>query len=434
MRLTPTICACTAALLLCSCRTDLPDAATDGPDSLYTAAHIEKIALDQPEEALALLDEAEEKRLLSPFEINDLRCLVYHNGLSHYRTAYTHALKAYNDPEARNHPEKFLSLVAIMAEECHNNGDYPQSVDYCAEGLKLAQQTGDRTAEASLHVTWGLNLLEMEQYDEAFRHIDLAVGILDGEARRDPCYRTWDELFYALGMKLNLLWEKDRYDEALSMRPDMEEALHGLGLSEDTPEGLTDMRRAEMDVCYCCIAYTLGDNAEGDSLRRRVEANPYASTPDGEYLRIPCLLMAGSSVRRKNEAMVKTIDELMARKDELFGLQEENLRLRGELQRLHAEEVTPAEEPGPPGDGEATTAVRTLTDDDRALFDRMHHEILRNRLYLRADFNKKELVKEFHIPANKFAPLFREFAGCSFTQYIQDCRLASTANFRKSTA
>ena len=132
MRLTPIICACTAALLLCSCRTDLPDAATDGPDSLYTAAHIEKIALDQPEEALALLDEAEEQRLLSPFEISDLRCLVYHNGLSHYRTAYTHALKAYNDPEARNHPEKFLSL-----EECHNNGDYPQSVDYCAEGLEL---------------------------------------------------------------------------------------------------------------------------------------------------------------------------------------------------------------------------------------------------------------------------------------------------------
>lgn len=545
MRLTPTICACTAALLICSCRTDLPDAATDGPDSLYTAAHIEKIALDQPEEALALLDEAEEKRLLSPFEISDLRCLVYHNGLSHYRTAYTHALKAYNDPEARNHPEKFLSLVAIMAEECHNNGDYPQSVDYCAEGLELAQQTGDRTAEASLHVTWGLNLLEMEQYDEAFRHIDLAVGILDGEARRDPCFRTWDELFYALGMKLNLLWEKDRYDEALAMRPDMEEALRGLELSEDTPEGLTDMRRAEMDVCYCCIAYTLGDNAEGDSLRRRVEANPYASTPDGEYLRIPCLLMAGRYdealhyirrekqllqettdtvswdyigshlqmeleawqgkgdwkqasrvqsgmmaltdtlrqrerqedalelaeiyrsnekdreiarqeeslrrlhivlalmvpvlvllilyirnilkasriIRRKNEAMVKTIDELMARKDELFGLQEENLRLRGELRRLHAEEDTPEEESGHPGDGDSTTAVRTLTDGDRALFERMHHEILRNRLYLRADFNKKELLKEFHIPANKFAPLFREFAGCSFTQYIQDCRL-----------
>ena len=115
-------------------------------------------------------------------------------------------------------------------------------------------------------------------------------------------------------MKLNLLWEKDRYDEALAMRPDMEEALRGLELSEDTPEGLTDMRRAEMDVCYCCIAYTLGDNAEGDSLRRRVEANPYASTPDGEYLRIPCLLMAGRYdealhyIRREKQLLQETTD------------------------------------------------------------------------------------------------------------------------------
>lgn len=32
-------------------------------------------------------------------------------------------------------------------------------------------------------------------------------------------------------------------------------------------------------------------------------------------------------------------------------------------------------------------------------------------------------MKEFHIPANKFALLFKEFAGCSFSQYIQERRL-----------
>lgn len=388
---------------------------------MYTAAHIEKIALDQPEEALALLDEAEEKRLLSPFEISDLRCLVYHNGLSHYRTAYTHALKAYNDPEARNHPEKFLSLVAIMAEECHNNGDYPQSVDYCAEGLELAQQTGDRTAEASLHVTWGLNLLEMEQYDEAFRHIDLAVGILDGEARRDPCFCTWDELFYALGMKLNLLWEKDRYDEALhyirrekqllqettdtvswdyiGSHLQMElEAWQGKGDWKQASRvqsgmmALTDtlrQRERQEDALELAEIYRSNEKdreiaRQEESLRRlHIVLALMAPVLVLLILYIRNILKASRIIRRKNEAMVKTIDELMARKDELFGLQEENLRLRGELQRLHAEEVTPEEESGHPGDGDSTTAVRTLTDGDRALFERMHHEILRNRLYRR---------------------------------------------------
>ena len=38
------------------------------------------------------------------------------------------------------------------------------------------------------------------------------------------------------------------------------------------------------------------------------------------------------------------------------------------------------------------------------------------RLYLCPGFNKKELLKEIHVPANKFAVLFKVFAGCSFSQ------------------
>lgn len=294
-------------------------------------------------------------------------------------------------------------------------------MDYCAEGLELAQQTGDRTAEASLHVTWGLNLLEMEQYDEAFRHIDLAVGILDGEARRDPCFRTWDELFYALGMKLNLLWEKDRYDEALhyirrekqllqettdtvswdyiGSHLQMElEAWQGKGDWKQASRvqsgmmALTDtlrQRERQEDALELAEIYRSNEKdreiaRQEESLRRlHIVLALMAPVLVLLILYIRNILKASRIIRRKNEAMVKTIDELMARKDELFGLQEENLRLRGELQRLHAEEVTPAEEPGPTGDGEGTTAVRTLTDGDRALFERMHHEILRNRLYRR---------------------------------------------------
>ena len=540
--------------LLSACHDGHTDPVADGRDSLYTAGYIQQIAFDEPGRALALLDTAEERQLLTPFDISDLRCLVYHNGLSHYKTAYTHALKAYNDPEARKNPEKFLSLVSIMAEQCHNNGNYTGSVDYCAEGLELAKELGDKTAEANLHVSWGLNLLEMEQYDEAFRHIDLAIDILDDEARREPCFRTWDDLFYALGMKLNLLWEKDRYSEAAALRPLLEEALYGIETSEDAPEGIADMRRAEMDVSYCCIAYTVGNRAEGDSLLRRVEANSYTSTSDGEYVRIPCLILAkrynealyyirrektllkettdtvnwdyinphlqaeleayqgkgdwrsasrvqatmlaltdtlrkkerkedalqlaeiyesnekdkkiarqAASLQRhyilfgllipvlvllvfyirhilktnriisqKNEAMVMNIDELMAYKDELFGLQEENIRLREELGQAQETEEEPAEEPEeePEPDTEADDAeaeipapLPKLTDKDRALYERVHHEILKDKLYLRPNLNKKELLKKYHIPANKFALLFKVFAGCGFTQYIQEQRL-----------
>lgn len=540
------ICSLLTAILLSACVSDPYRGKETGWDSLYTAGHIQQIAFVRPDEALALLDTAEDRRLLSPFDINDLRCFVYHNGLSHYKTALFYARKAYALPESRKDPERFLSLVFTMAEDCHNNGDYAGSVKYCAEGLKLARETEARRNEADLYVVWGMNQLEMEQYDEAFHHIDLAIGILEEEARRNPCYKTWDGLFYALGMKVSLLWDKDRYAEALAMRPLIAKALRGLEASEDTPEGIFDMRRAETDVVYCCIAYTIGNKAEGDSLYRRVEQNAYSATPDGEYIRIPCLILAkrfdealyyigrekqilkettdtvnwdyinphlqteleayqgkgdwkaasrvqetmlalidslrkkerkedalelaeiyktdeqahrierqaasiqkrnmyivcfivilvvaclyirhilksNRTIRLKNDTMARTIDELMAYKDELFIRQEENIRLREELQRLDNAPDNPEPETAEGAEeADDVPSLPELTERDRALYDRVSYEIMSRRLYLCPGFNKKELLKEIHVPANKFAVLFKVFAGCSFSQYIQNCRL-----------
>ena len=132
---------CMAAFLLSACRPGHSRPETSGQDSVYTAKYIEKISFEEPEKALALLDTAEERRLLTPFDINGLRCLVNHNGLSRYRTALFYARKAYADPEARKHPDRLLLLLSYMAEDSHTNGDYAASVRYCTEGLELAKES-----------------------------------------------------------------------------------------------------------------------------------------------------------------------------------------------------------------------------------------------------------------------------------------------------
>ena len=125
-------------LAACHARHSSPD--TDGRDSVYTAEHIQKISFEEPERALALFDTAEERRLLTPFETNMLRCLVNHNGFSRYKAALFYGRKAYADPEARKRPNKLLFLLSYMAEDSHTNGDYAASVRYCTEGLKLAKE------------------------------------------------------------------------------------------------------------------------------------------------------------------------------------------------------------------------------------------------------------------------------------------------------
>ena len=282
-----------AFFLLSACHTGHSDPAMGGRDSVYTAEYIQKISFEEPEKALALLDTAEERRLFTPFEINGLRCLVNHNGLSRYRTALFYARKAYADPEAREHPDKLLSLLSYMAEDSHTNGDYAASVRYCTEGLELAKEQGSKTYEADFHVTWAKTLMLMAQHGEAFRHFDIGIGILEEEARKDASYHAWDELFYSVGLKLSALYEIDRNEEAYDMFPQMEEALKGLEASKDAPDGLAELRQAELLALICPVAYATGRKAEGEAIYRRLEANPVASTPDGEYIRIPGLVAAG---------------------------------------------------------------------------------------------------------------------------------------------
>lgn len=225
-----------AACLLTACHAGHSGPDADGRDSVYTAGYIEGISFEKPEEALALLDTAEERRLFTPFETNMLRCLVNHNGLSRYRAALFYGRKAYADPEARKHPDKLLSLLSYMAEDSHTNGDYDASVRYCAEGLELARQQESKTYEADFHVTWAKTLMLMAQHGEAFRHFDIGIGLLDEEARKNSGYHAWDELFYSIGLKLSALYEVDRNEEAYALAPRMEEALKGLEASKDVPD------------------------------------------------------------------------------------------------------------------------------------------------------------------------------------------------------
>lgn len=541
-----------AACLLTACHAGHSGPDADGRDSVYTAGYIEGISFEKPEEALALLDTAEERRLFTPFETNMLRCLVNHNGLSRYRAALFYGRKAYADPEARKHPGKLLSLLSYMAEDSHTNGDYAASVRYCAEGLELARQQGSKTYEADFHVTWAKTLMLMAQHGEAFRHFDIGIGLLDEEARKNSGYHAWDELFYSIGLKLSALYEIDRNEEAYALFPQMEEALKGLEASKDAPDGLAELRQAELLALLCPVAYATGRKAEGDAIYRRLEANPVASKPDGEYIRIPGLVAAGRfdealryvyrekkllqantdtvnwdyinphlqseleawqgkgdvgevarvqaamlaltdtlrrrertadalqwseiyeseekdaqikeeqrnadrwmvvaiavivvmvvggslgyvivrknrGISRRSLALVAQVKRQLADRRELDRKTEENLALYDQLeqarQKLEAERVKNALKKQPKREKSMSNenGDKMATEADRILFERIAFEIKNRQLFRNPDFSRTELLKIIHVPQNKFAGLFKQFAGKSFTEYVRDLRLS----------
>ncbi len=522
-------------------------------DSIYSAEYINNITIDYPERALALLDTAEQKKLLSEFDIAHLRCLAYHNGLMDYKNALCYGLEAYNMPESRQDTKIFLSLLEIIADDYYQNGNYEESVRTCTEGLKLASDSLLRTKEANFYVALAQNLREFGRKDEAYLKLGEAADILEKEAAGSRQVVNADDYVYSLGVYIQSLYIDGRYRDAIAMLPRYEQAMDCLESKDDIPDGLVDMRRASAYGMFADMLAHEGDNRKADELYRKILETDYSKSPEdrgqllvpyllarkryaealsllqdekeywqanadtlnynyitfhlkreqeaftglnktGEALRVANtiqqmsdtlrerdrsakalelaeiyktqeqaiqiekqsasilirniiigsaliflilavvfiirILRYNKTIRSKNKVMVKTIDELIGYKDELFERQEEVLQLRKELDEAKKKTDIEAQltETVENNEESASNEIHEeneslLTEGDKILYIRMNHEIQARRLYLNPNFSRKDLMAEFKISANKFAMLFKEFAGCTFSQYIQNCRL-----------
>lgn len=202
-------------LSLLSCRNGDGSNITGKPGDLPD--EVVSLSVENPRQALALIDSAESGQLMTPFECEYLRCVTYHNGLSQYRMAILHGTKAYEMPEARDNADNFLALVEMLADEYLSMGDHSESTRLCAEGLELAKDSLLIKREANLHVTMGLNLLDMNQDDEAFRHFSEAEKASRQLAAGSDGYEDSDNFLYTLGVLANALSDKGKTDRAIEL-------------------------------------------------------------------------------------------------------------------------------------------------------------------------------------------------------------------------
>lgn len=529
--------------------------------SVFTVPYIVNIGITEPERALALIDTAEQQGVMDDFELNRLRAMVYHNGLSDNNKSLEYALKAYDSPSARSDGRKFLQVIQMVADQYYLSGDYARSVEFCTKGIKIAQDSVIRSAEANLNFTLGRNLLVLNREDEGFGHYFKAVDILDGESKKDNSWETSDDYIYTLAILIGTLRNEEHYEKAASLLPRYEDAVRRLETKEQIPDGLIDMRRASG---YGMAAHLYAINGEKNKAHEqylKLCETDYAKTPDGGQLIIPYLyeigdyrgalrhlqtekeywqantdtvsysyirnhleselalheklddirsanrvlhtiqmlndtlrardrhekalelaeiyktneqalqierqsasirmrnvvIMAGAVftvlgilfvvrilrfnriVSIKNRSMAKTINELMGYKSKVFELQEEIIRLQQKTAgdtatpvcctAASVEEAAPvvpsSDDTGAPSSPDRNRAVVELTESesDFRFFEYLDHEVVARQLFLKPDFSKEYLLAEFSIPANKFSTLFKVYAGCSFSQYIHNCRL-----------
>lgn len=98
----------------------------------------------------------------------------------------------------------------------------------------------------------------------------------------------------------------------------------------------------------------------------------------------------------KNRAMTQLLDEYMANKKKME-------------QQYY---TTPS-----------ASATDEAMDEMRSLFNKMAQAIVCEKLYLHPDLSRETLMKRFRIPKNKFSSLFTDYAGMTYSQYINVIRL-----------
>lgn len=141
-------------------------------------------------------------------------------------------------------------------------------------------------------------------------------------------------------------------------------------------------------------------------------------------------------VRRKNGTMVKTIQELLTYKDELFEAKEK-IRALSESQTPNETDDDPAPDDVPATeDNLAETSDRQTADTreeerNRLLFEELDSIVTREKLFLKSDLSRDDLMQLIHVNKNRLGKILQQHQEQNVTSYINNKRLDYAAKLLK---
>lgn len=256
-------------------------------DSLYTREYISQIYIAEPERALKLLDEAENRGTMLPYLINDLRSMAYRNMYMN-KLAFDYARKSYVlDSVSQNNPEHLLQMTIALAELSNLLSEYKESMRYAMQGIEFAQRQNDIKAESKLLFCIGENERMLSLKERGYEHFDTAIRLLQNIKDREGAAM----LSYFYGIKMGYLMDDSRYDEALAIGLQREKLIHAIDSLYQTPEGYIDRQYAYVysKLAYICHFKKL--YMEAERYFNRYLSTKAALTPDGQYDATPYLLL-----------------------------------------------------------------------------------------------------------------------------------------------
>ena len=254
---------------------------------------ITTIYIDKPKKALQMLDSAEQHRLISIEEIQNLRAMSYFYGLDNPPKALECANKGYSNAIENVDTLAQLNSLKVLVTVYYMQSHYTEVIIKSNKAIELALKIKDKESVAFFYMALGSAKSEIDNLNDALDYLNKSIEIYQTIVEDSARWATCNNMLYALTKQVDVYASNRFYDKAVSLIPRCLALLDYLNKSDSATIGLYDIREAELMAACSKAYYGAGETKKAEKCYEKLRLTKYGNTDHGIALAVPYLVNSG---------------------------------------------------------------------------------------------------------------------------------------------
>ncbi len=247
----------------------------------------------KPKKALQMLDSAEQHRLISIEEIQNLRAMSYFYGLDNPNKALECANEGYSNAIENVDTLAQLNSLKVLVTVYYMQSHYTEVIIKSNEAIELALKIKDKESVAFFYMALGSAKSEIDNLNDALDYLNKSIEIYQTIVEDSARWATYDNMLYALTKQVDVYASNRFYDKAVSLIPRCLALLDYLKKSDSATIGLNDIREAELMAACSKAYYGAGEAKKAEKCYEKLKLTKYGNTDHGIALAVPYLVNSG---------------------------------------------------------------------------------------------------------------------------------------------
>lgn len=247
----------------------------------------------KPKKALQMLDSAEQHRLISIEEIQNLRAMSYFYGLDNPNKALECANKGYSNAIENVDTLAQLNSLKVLVTVYYMQSHYTEVIIKSNEAIELALKIKEKESVAFFYMALGSAKSEIDNLNDALDYLNRSIEIYQTIVEDSARWDTYNNMLYALTKQVDVYASNRFYNKAVSLIPRCLALLDYLKKSDSATIGLNDIREAELMAACSKAYYGAGETKKAEKCYEKLKLTKYGNTDHGIALAVPYLVNSG---------------------------------------------------------------------------------------------------------------------------------------------